>query len=349
MGTATPSPLGDPDATVIGNSALTEWLAGSIPGLATPPSISRLAGGSSNILYLLDYGSRKLVLRRPPARRYDATSHQLAREIRLLSALARTDVPHPALVACRLEPDLIGSEFLVIEHVDGFSPIGRFPEPFRSPQSRRAIGFAMIEALARLARADWRGIGLSDFGKPEGFLQRQVDRWLAQLARYRSREIPLLSDLTLWLRANLPEQRQTALIHGDYSFPNVMIASTPPVRMAALVDWESATIGDPLLDLGHLLAGWCDPGQTRTYLRDADWQDMPTREELATRYAELTGFDLTHLRFYRALALFKLAIILEGAYARHLKGETDYAPHATLRERVPAFIAHAWDIAQGDA
>jgi aminoglycoside phosphotransferase (APT) family kinase protein len=131
-------------------------------------------------------------------------------------------------------------------------------------------------------------------------------------------------------------------MHGDYSFPNVMIARDTPVRVKAIVDWESCTIGDPLLDLGHLLAGWCDPGEHRTYLRDINWRGMPTREELAMRYAELTGLSVTYIQYYRALALFKLAIILEGAYSRVVAGLNDYAPHRTLEQRVPQFIEQAW-------
>ena len=135
-------------------------------------------------------------------------------------------------------------------------------------------------------------------------------------------------------------------MHGDYSFPNVLFARNPPWRIAAIVDWESATIGDPLLDLGHLLAGWCNPGETETYLRDVDFTALPTREQLAARYAELTGLPVDRIHYYRALALFKLAIILEGAYSRYLQGKSTYAPHRTLEHRVPAFIAQAYSFSR---
>ncbi|SCW81132.1 Predicted kinase, aminoglycoside phosphotransferase (APT) family [Sphingobium faniae] len=327
---------------------LAEWLDAHLPGPSTRPLVQPLTGGSSNLLYLVERGGRKLVLRRPPPARYDRTSHDISREIRLLSALGQTDVPHPRLIAWSDDADLIGAPFLVMEHVDGFSPVGRFPEPFETNSAhRRDIGFRMVETLARLAKVDWRAVGLDGFGKPDGFLERQVDRWLAQFERCRTRTIPHLDALAHWLRASRPQQVATGLIHGDYSFPNVMIASDPPVRMAAIVDWESSTIGDPLLDLGHLLAGWCNPGESRTYLRDIDWRDMPTRKELVERYAELTGLPSDNIEYYRALALFKLAIILEGAYARYIDRQSDYAPHATLEQRVPALIEQAWGFALG--
>lgn len=310
-------------------------------------TITPIKGGSSNLLYRLDRAGYSFVLRHPPREKYDPTSHNLAREAGLLAALGRTDVPHPRLVASCTDAQVIGVPFLVMEHVDGFSPVGCFPAPFQDdPGLRRQIGLGMVEALAKLATVDWRGIGLEGFGKPDGFLERQVDRWLGQLARYRTRDIPHLEDLAEWLRRHRPVQVVSGLMHGDYSFPNVMFAPDLPVRMAAMVDWESCTIGDPLLDLGHLLAGWCDPGEDRTYLRDIDWTGMPTRAEMVARYAELTGMPVDAIEYYRSLALFKLAIILEGAYARFIAGQNDYAPHRTLEQRVPLFIEQAWGFAR---
>jgi aminoglycoside phosphotransferase (APT) family kinase protein len=333
---------------VIDEANLASWLASQLPVGRDDLVVTPLLGGSSNRLYHLAYAAGpNYVLRCPPREKYDPTSHNVSREITLLSALGKTDLPHPRLIASCSDTTVIGVPFLIIAFVDGFSPVGRFPEPFESSNSHRCkIGFAMVEALAALAKLPWSVIGLKDFGKPDGFLQRQVDRWMSQLARYQSREIPYLDRLAEWLEQNRPSQQHTALMHGDYSFPNVMIARQSPVRMAAIVDWESATIGDPLLDLGHLLAGWCDPGESRTYLRDVDWRGMPTRRELVSRYAELTGFDPANIEYYKSLALFKLAIILEGAYARYLKGQSDYEPHRTLEQRVPHFIEQAWGFAQ---
>jgi aminoglycoside phosphotransferase (APT) family kinase protein len=333
---------------VIDEASLASWLATQLPMGRDDLVVTPLLGGSSNRLYRLSYAAGpSYVLRCPPREKYDPTSHNVSREITLLSALGKTDLPHSRLITSCSDTTVIGVPFLIMAFVDGFSPVGLFPEPFESSNTqRRQIGVAMVEALAALAKLPWSVIGLKDFGKPEGFLLRQVDRWMTQLTRYQSREIPHLHDLAEWLKRNQPTQQHTSLIHGDYSFPNVMIARQAPVRMAAIVDWESSTIGDPLLDLGHLLAGWCDPGESRTYLRDIDWRGMPTREELAARYAELTGLSVASIEYYRALALFKLAIILEGAYARFLKGQSEYEPHRTLEQRVPQFIEQAWGFSQ---
>lgn len=332
---------------LLDEARLVGWIDSRLPGQGQPLAISVITGGSSNLLFKLERAGRSYVLRRPPRARYDPTSHDMQREVRLLEALGHTDIPHPRLQLFCSDADVIGVPFLVMDHVDGFSPIGVLPEPFQGDLGhRRAIGFGMVEALSTLARVDWKAIGLEGFGKPEGFLKRQVDRWMGQLARYQTRDIPHLDKLANWLRDNCPVQVATGLMHGDYSFPNVMFAPDLPVRMAAIVDWESCTIGDPLLDLGHLLAGWCDPGEDRTYLRGADWVGMPTRRELAARYAELTGLSVDAVEYYRALALFKLAIILEGAYSRIIKGQNDYAPHRTLEQRVPMFIEQAWGFAR---
>lgn len=338
--------MGADHGGLLDEARLSAWLDARLPGQGSPFSIRAITGGSSNLLFRLDRAGCSHVLRRPPRARYDPTSHDTSREVRLLKALAATDVPHPRFVLECRDTEVIGVPFLVMEHIDGFSPVGALPEPFEQDLAlRRNIGFTMIDGLAKLRAVDWRAIGLEGFGKPDGFLQRQVDRWMAQLARYQTRDIPKLDQLANWLRDNRPEQVASGLMHGDYSFPNVMIAHDLPVRQAAIVDWESSTIGDPLLDLGHLLAGWCNPGETRTYLRDVDWRGMPTRAEMLERYAELTGMPTDGIEYYRALALFKLAIILEGAYSRILTGQNDYAPHRTLEQRVPQFIEQAWGFA----
>lgn len=327
---------------LLDENRLFEWIDTRIPGRGKL-AIHPIPGGSSNLMFRLERAGELFVLRRPPRQKYDATSHDLSREIKLLTALGKTAVPHPRLITYCNDPAVIGAPFIVMAYIEGFSPIGTFPEPFESDSVLRGqVGFRMVETLASLVAVDWREVGLESFGKPEGFLERQVDRWMSQLARYQLREIPLLEQLAQWLRDNRPVQVSSGLMHGDYSFPNVLFARNLPVRIAAIVDWESCTIGDPLLDLGHLLAGWCDPGEDRTYLRNANWRDMPNRAELAARYAELTGLPIDRIQYYRALALFKLAIILEGAYARVLKGQSDYAPHRTLEQRVPQFIQQAW-------
>ena len=239
------------------------------------------------------------------------------REWRILTALEGTPVPHPRPLLFCDDRAVIGAPFLVMELVDGFTPGFALPEPFASDQMlRRELAMAYVDGCAALSQVDWQARGLDGLGKPEGFLERQVPRWLAQLDRYRTRELPELDFVTAWLEANTPPMSPAAIIHGDYSPFNVMVAPAPPTRLAAIVDWDTGTIGDPLLDIGHLLARWTEPGEEPVIDVQAGGVDgYPTRAEMAARYADRTGRDLGALAFYEVLALFKLAVILEGTHA----------------------------------
>jgi aminoglycoside phosphotransferase (APT) family kinase protein len=240
------------------------------------------------------------------------------REWRILVALEGTAVPHPAPLLLGGPDDPLGTPFLIMARVDGFTPVGVLPAPYDHPRGRRDLGFAMVDALADLAAVPWRERGLDGLGRPTGFLDRQVSRWLGQLDGYRTRDIPGLDWLAGWLEANRPPGHPPALMHGDYSPYNVMASPRDTRRLAAVVDWDTGTIGDPLLDVGHLLARWTEPGEEPAIgVWDIKVRDgLPPRAELAARYADRTGADLSALPYYQALALFKLAIILEGSVAR---------------------------------
>ena len=241
------------------------------------------------------------------------------REARLLAALASTEVRHPRLVAACDDSKVIGVPFILTERVDGFTPVDPLPAPFDHDRvARHGLGIELVDALAELAVVDWQTVGLDGFGKPDGFLARQVDRWLWQLDSYRSRDIPELDTVTEWLRRHLPDPGPIGIMHGDYSMFNVMFAPGAPARLAAILDWDTATVGELLMDLGHVLARWDEPGEEPTMLGSADNGErsgVPSRGELAARYAERTGFDLAHLRYYEVLSLFKLGCIMEGHYA----------------------------------
>lgn len=321
---------------------LQQWFDASVPGAAAPIAVTQIRGGASNALFRIDRGGEIRALRRPPKVRNDKTSNDIRREFTVLRALAKTQVLHPRLVATCEELDVMGVPFEVMEWIDGFTPFKPFPEPFDSdPAMRRELGFAIIDGIASVANVDWRGVGLENYGKPEGFLERQVDRWLGQLERYRSRDLPHLDDVAAWLRANTPVTPRLGLIHGDYSPANVMVAKDRPARLAAIVDWESATIGDPLLDLGHLLSSWQDAESGPTWGLYHDWRDFPSRKEAAARYAEKTGLPIDKLPYYMTLASFKLALILEGAYYRYRTGRSKLAEHAAMEALVPQMIHQA--------
>jgi aminoglycoside phosphotransferase (APT) family kinase protein len=336
---------------VLDTAALDAWIAEQLPGAGAPLSAERMgaATGIANALYLVRRGSHAWVLRRPPDVKNDPSASDTAREWRILTALEGTPVPHPRpLLSCD-DATVIGAPFLVMEVVDGFTPGFELPEPFASePSLRRGLAMAYVDGCAALSEVDWRARGLDGLGKPDGFLERQVPRWLAQLDRYRTRDLPELDFVTKWLESNIPPMSRAAIIHGDYSPFNVMVAPDPPPRLAAIVDWDTGTIGDPLLDIGHLLARWTEPGEEPVIDVQAGGVDgYPTRAEMAARYAERTGRDLGALAFYEVLALFKLAVILEGTYARESAAGVPEAERSMV-DIVPGLLLGAAEFARGE-
>jgi aminoglycoside phosphotransferase (APT) family kinase protein len=326
--------------------ALLAWL--STQGIQSDRiQVEPVTGGASNLIYRITLKDRTLALRRPPLVSNDPTSNNLLREISLLRAIGKTNIPHTRLVTACETAHVIGAPFELLEWHAGFTAKDPLPGPFdQDPAAREALAFELVDALATVSNVDWRSIGLGNFGKPEGFLERQVDRWLGQLERYRTRDIPGLDELANWLRGNTPAMQRAGLVHGDYQFINVMYDATLPVRLSAIVDWESATIGDPLLDLGWMLASWQEPGEPETFASYISWQAFPPRHVLAQRYEQATGLSVAQLGYYMALAMFKLGIIMEGAYARFAKGRSNHPMHAQMEAGVPAMIQRGLDFSQ---
>ncbi|GAA1970227.1 phosphotransferase family protein [Nocardioides panacihumi] len=284
-----------------------------------------LSGGSQNELYLVDRGGEQMALRRPPARDVAASAQVLMREARLLRALAGTDVPHARLRGVTDDPAVIGAPFYVMDLVDGWSPMnGGWAAPFDTDlEARRGLAIELVDGAAKMARVDWRAQGLEGFGKPDGFLERQVDRWLSHLSGYKFRDIPGLDETARWLREHTPRTFEPGIMHGDYQFANVMYRHGAPAKLAAIIDWEMATIGDPLLDLGWVLVGWPPEGDAMKYARYLDYGGMPPRDDMLEHYARVSGRDVSYVDYYVILARFKLAIVLEASVARHVKGEAD--------------------------
>lgn len=325
------------------------WLdeQGIAPG--APLTVTRITTGHSNEVFLVERGGRSLVLRRPPRTPLSPTAHDMAREHRLLTAFvehgARVPVPRP--VALCTDADVIGAPFYLMERADGVVVRDALPECFGDDVGTpAALAHALVDLLAGIHAFDWRAGGLHDFGKPQGYLERQVPRWLGQLERYRTREIPDVEETGRWLAAHTPEMQVPTVIHGDYKLDNVMFAATRPVTPVAVLDWEQATIGDPLVDLGWLLGLWLDAGEEASFFGGANAAllgrgEVPTRSELARRYEAATGRDLTHLAFYCVLGLFKLACVMEGSYARFRAGTSDDAMFAFLETGVPGLARRA--------
>ena len=308
---------------------LTAWM--DEKGLGTGPleEVTRLTGGTQNILMRFSRSGRRYVLRRPPPHLRANSNETMRREARVLAALKGTDVPHPELIAACPEEDVIGASFYLMEPIDGFNPTqGLEPLHAGSAEVRRRMGLSLVEGIASLGALDYRERGLEGLGKVDGYLERQVARWKAQLASYAEfpdwtgpGEIPGVDRVAAWLEAHRPASFEPGIIHGDYHLANVMYRHDSG-DLAAIVDWELTTIGDPLLDLGWLLATWpLDDRPDDATVSVKPWTGFPTSADLVEHYRPRTHRDLSAVDWYAVLACYKLGIILEGSHARASAGK----------------------------
>ncbi|HXC49766.1 MAG TPA: phosphotransferase family protein [Candidatus Limnocylindrales bacterium] len=318
------------DGELVDFAVLSDWMdREGLPG-GQITGIRLLAGGTQNVLVRFSRGGREYVLRRPPRHLRPKSNDSLRREGRVLAALAGSDVPHPGFIAgCFDEAVMGGAVFYLMEPVDGFNATTELPALHAGDAGvRHEMGLESARALSRLSRLDPAAIGLSDFGKPQGFLERQVSRWLSELESYSRHQgypgprIPGIERIAAWLERNRPEQGATGILHGDYHLANVMY-DPASARLVAIVDWEMSTLGDPLLDLGWLLATWPDAedvsvGAASLYVQAGG---LPRRDELVRSYAEGCSRALDSLDWYVAMACFKLGIVLEGTHARAFAGK----------------------------
>ncbi|MEV1144640.1 phosphotransferase family protein [Micromonospora sp. NPDC049799] len=305
-----------------------------------------IAGGKSNLTYLLRTGGQEVVLRRPPLGHVLATAHDMAREFRVISALAPTDVPVPAALLLCEDAEVIGAPFYLMERVRGevFRSRGQ-TDPLSAAQ-RRDLAMAMMDTLAALHTVDPAEVGLADFGRPEGYLARQVRRWAGQLDRSRSRPLPGIEELRDQLAATAPEGANAGrIVHGDYRLDN-LLATVDPVAVRAVLDWEMATLGDPLADLGLLLTYWDVLGDSDSAAGNpvADGlgprAGFPAGAELIERYAGRSDVDVGPLHWHVALGCFKLAVICEGIHYRHTLGQTLGEGFDRIGDMVEPLVAH---------
>lgn len=322
--------------------ALEAWMDQQGIGAGPLQDVCRLAGGTQNILLSFHRSGRQFVLRRPPIVLRRNSNETMRREARVLKAIAETDVPHPRLIADCPDEAVFGAAFYLMEPVDGYNPAQELPEMFAaSPTLRHAMGLSLIDGLTALGRLDHTALGLSDLGRADNYLERQVARWKSQLESYADTpEWNGLADLVGvnriggWLERNRPTRYQPGLIHGDFHLANVMFEREAP-RLAAIVDWELTTIGDPLLDLGWLLATW--PESADAFGAGAvgvtPWEGFPKPEELITRYGKGSERDVSAMDWYSVLACYKLGIIQEGTYARACAGKVPMSVGEHLHER----------------
>jgi aminoglycoside phosphotransferase (APT) family kinase protein len=341
------------ERAVVDFEVLADWMAGQ--GLPGGPfeDADLLGGGTQNVLVRFRRGGREYVLRRGPRHLRTRSNDVLRREARVLAALEGTDVPAPRVIAaCTDENVMHGAVFYLMTPIEGFNPSVSLPEPHRSDADmRHAMGLNAARALSALGAVDHEAVGLAGFGKPEGFLERQVGRWMSELEGYGELdgypgpEIPGLERVAAWLEANRPATWRPGVTHGDYHLANLMYALDGP-DIAAIVDWEMCTIGDPLVDLGWLLATWPGHGDTRATLAGPLGEAGGLVDAYAERADAVAGRDLAFITWYAVLACFKLGIVLEGTHARAYAGkaakETGDLLHSItlgLFRRAEAFMA----------
>lgn len=311
---------------IVDLDALARWMDGRGLGSGPIENAAPIGGGTQNILLRFDRGNEAFVLRRPPRNKRAESDKVMRREMRVLGALATTDVPHPQFVAGEEDPEPLGAAFYLMRPVDGFNAAVAMPDPHRTrPEWRRAMGEALVDGIAALARLDPQAIGLGDLGRHEDWLERQVPRWRGQLEGYKALEgwpgldaLPPVDRICDWLEAHQPATFRPGLVHGDYHIANVLYRPDAP-GLAAIVDWELASIGDPLLDLGWLMATWSDEGDDAIVATQPS-DGFPTIAELVDRYLAATGRSAADARWFGVLACLKLGAILEGSHARACAG-----------------------------
>ncbi|THE64030.1 phosphotransferase family protein [Salinadaptatus halalkaliphilus] len=354
--------------------ALEAFLADHL-GPADDFGVDRHPGGHSNETLFVTWDDKDLVIRRPPPGETADTAHDVIREYTVIDALQDTEVPVPTTVVATEDHDIIGSDFYVMEKLDGIVIREGEPDQIETPADRTQLGAEMVDTLGAIHNVDYEAVGLEEFGRPDGFTQRQVDRWEQQYewafeVTTDAREIPEVHELTEWLQANVPEEYPHTLVHGDYKLDNVMFgpaggrdgspneragdAREQPPEIVAVLDWEMSTIGDPFTDLGWLLSYWPDEDDATTKVGtagDAEYllQDgYHTRSELVERYEDATGYTFANDRFYRALAYYKLGGIGEMFFRRHLEGNADDDRYPLMEERVPELARQALRIIAGE-
>lgn len=300
---------------------VTRWFEAHVPGVTPPLAFEAIAGGRSNLTYkVTDSAGGAWVLRRPPLRGVLPSAHDMAREHRIIAALGPTPVPVPPAVGYCGDPAVTGAPFYVMGFVDGAVPRDESVTGALGERERAAASQALVDVLAELHALEPAAVGLGGLGRPSGYVERQLRRWRGQWEQSRTRELPLMDEVHARLAARVPPQGRAAIVHGDYRLDNTILG--PDGRIRAVLDWELSTQGDPLADVGLLLVYWSEPGDELLPLagRPTALPGFYTRRQLAEAYARASGQDLSGLDYYVAFGYWKLAVILEGVYARQVAG-----------------------------
>ena len=297
------------------------WLDANVENARGPYAYDLIAGGRSNLTYrVTDANGMRMVLRRPPLGHVLATAHDMAREHRIISAVGSTGVPVPRCLGLCTDDEVNGAPFYVMAFVDGVVLDSPEKGELLPQHLRTGASEHLIDVLADLHAVDIDAVGLGDLAKREGYVERQVKRWSTQWENSKTRELPAIEEVSRLLSRDIPVQQGVSIAHGDYRFGNVL-TDVANGRVAAVLDWELCTLGDPLADLGYIGIYWTDPGQPVNRANDpSGLAGFPAFHDLVERYARRTGRDVSNIGYYRAFSSFRLAVISEGVYARYLKG-----------------------------
>lgn len=331
---------------------IADFLRGKLPGTERPLTVRQFGGGAANLTYLLDYGTHEYVLRRPPLGPVAKSAHDMGREYRVLSVLHNVFPLAPQAYLYSDDLDLIGAPFFVMDRKQGIVVRQTVPDAYADvPNAARRMSEALVDALAAFHAVDYEAIGLGQLGKPDGFVERQIEGWFRRWHKAKTEDLPEMERVYSWLKDNLPSATSHSLIHNDYKLDNVMLAADDPGRMVAIFDWDMCTLGDPLSDLGSLLCYWTEPADPIYMLKSSM---MPTgdigfltRAELVARYAEKSGRDVHNINFYHALGLYRLVVIIAQIYIRYARGQTQDKRFARFGPMIPLMAKAAEAVAFG--
>ncbi|MCB8920827.1 MAG: phosphotransferase family protein [Ardenticatenaceae bacterium] len=329
---------------------LADYLRGKLPGSDQPLTVRQFGGGAANLTYLLDYGTQQYVLRRPPLGPVAKSAHDMSREYKVLSVLHQAYPYAPRAFLYGEDTAVLGAEFFVMERRQGVVVRRTIPSAFADmPAAPRRMSEALVDALADFHAVDFAALGLSDLGRPEGFIERQIEGWYKRWHAAKTEDLADMDAVYRWLGAHLPGGTAVSLVHNDYKLDNVMLAPDDPGKIVAVFDWDMCTLGDPLNDLGTLLTYWAQPSDP-PYFRAAammpvgDDLGFLTRDELVQRYATRSGRSVRDIAFYHALGLFRLTVIIAQIYIRYVRGQTQDPRFAAMGQMIPIMARAAHEI-----
>ncbi|MEM7127480.1 MAG: phosphotransferase family protein [Chloroflexota bacterium] len=333
-----------------------DYLRGKLPGSELPLTVRQFGGGAANLTYKLEYSAQsgddqryEYVLRRPPLGPVAKSAHDMGREYRVLAVLNDAFPEAPRAYHYCEDPEVIGADFFVMERRYGVVVRTQVPALYaQMKDAPQRMSTALVDTLAAFHAVDYEAIGLAKLGRPNGFVERQIEGWAKRWQGAKHEELPLMDELYQWLIKHQPPVGSGSLVHNDYKLDNVMLASEDPGKLVAVFDWDMCTLGDPLCDLGALLCYWSEPSDPDFYKRASmmpvDDPRFMTRSQLIERYAQKSGRDVSHIHFYHALGLYRLVVIIAQIYIRYVRGQTKDERFASFGERIPLLAQAAHEI-----